>query len=485
MGVPGFGAPRLPLPTIGSGVVGVPRAGVPQPARLLGFPQVSTQPLGTGLGQGLFTSAPPGLPQVPSGPSGSAPVSGLSVLDQQWLARLIQGSLVVPPPTGGPTQPLQPPPGFPGLHPGPGGSGLASLGVPTAPGPLYPATRHPVPVPDPIPSVGWESAAWHPRAPATVPPSFVEAGTARSERLSYGDLLAAMLPAIQAPDLLRADVVAPDPCRLMSGLQSQSPVGHRSVALDQARLNQLTEVLHRPVMRRKLVNPNSQFRMAPEQSPLFVAPLVDQPLQALLSSGSGNLTRVQFEQHLRVLRALYEASMSQYRLSYHGTIMARALRASLSAPSRDQVVMLDFQVKALLESMDTAAHSAASIVASMRQLLLQYVGHTGSLSASAPSHLLNLPFEGRELFGSGLQQNLEESARVNQLSSQLRSESRSSASASRSASGPAGPRLKRRKPSQPPPPQPSQSFRSSKGSGGQGSSRHPRRGGGGGRGHRR
>jgi hypothetical protein len=101
--------------------------------------------------------------------------------------------------------------------------------------------------------------------------------------------------------------------------------------------------------------------------------------------------------------------MATFRLAFHGTIMTGALSQSLLEPSQEQLSLLAHQMLAHLESLDTAAKSAASIVASMRVLLLQLTGLT---SPSVSPGLQALPYSGEALFGPQLRLYLDEAAQL-------------------------------------------------------------------------
>lgn len=160
--------------------------------------------------------------------------------------------------------------------------------------------------------------------------------------------------------------------------------------------------------------------------------------------------------------------MASFRLAFHGSVLTRALSQSLQAPSLEQRSLLAHQMADHLEALDTAATSAASIIASMQGLLLQVTGLTG---LSVSPGLQSLPFSGELLFGPQLRLYLAEAAQLSLQAQQLRASS-SGRSSKRMASSSSGSQPKRTQPpstSQPQSrPAPAPAFRKSIDKGSQG-----------------
>jgi hypothetical protein len=298
-----------------------------------------------------------------------------------------------------------------------------------------------VPVPPPVPA-GWGSDAWRPPVAQLRPPQPIaeEPAAGVAQVIPYGDLLELCLPRINAPELLASRFPAVDPCQLLAGSGSRSRV-QRSLNVDQARVTLLNAHFTKPVVSGKIASSSSRFHMAEAcHSRLFVAPQIDQPLLNLLPTSSG-LSRSGSEQHLKVLGGLFEGAMATFRLAFHGTVLTRALFQSHAVPSQEQTSIMSHQMAAHLEALDTSAKSAASIVASMRGLLLQLTGLSGT--AVSPG-LMALPYSGGALFGPMLQRHVEELTQLGQQATQLRASSMGQSS--RPATGFSGPPAKRHKP---------------------------------------
>jgi hypothetical protein len=360
---------------------------------------------------------------------------------------------------------------------GPSGLGSAAWCPPVQPsadpvGPSLPPARHlatrgpasrRVPVPTPAPPHGWDSAVWHPRS-APVPPRHslppqpraARASEAAGRSLPDGELRELAQPHIEASALLVCTVPSVDPCQAMLG--GSRPRAQSALNLDQARVSQLNEYFRQPAVCLRPDNKLSMFRMAPAcQSRLFVAPQVDTPLLHLLRASTSGLSRRAADHLLKALQGQFVGVMAQFRLAFHGTIMTRSMVASMVEATAEQQAFLRYQMLAHLEALDLAAKLAASIVASMRFLLLQLTRVTGV----AARGLQSLPFSGEALFGPELRRYLDEATLLGLQAQQLSA----SSGAQSTASGPAAKKPRPRKLQSASLPAPPPSFPSRRGKG--------------------
>jgi hypothetical protein len=234
---------------------------------------------------------------------------------------------------------------------------------------------------------------------AAIMPETVEREQGDKDCYRYGELLQIVLPHLQETGLLYQPPPSVDPCNALAW--GSTPSQKASLWIDQARYNELNQFFGKPQVLPKGSFGHSRFRLAPPcMTQGFKAPVVDPKLRLMYGKYAG-MSRKALEHTFNSLAGTYEGVMASYRLAYHGTIMTRALAASLESPgSLAQVSVVRHLMGTQTETLQAAARTAASLLVVMRELVLHLAGLQDV--PIAPAKLLASPFGGQFLFGASV-----------------------------------------------------------------------------------